>query len=78
MGMAPTSLAPCTLFCPRIGIIGAPHAPIIPHEQQIEQVVTMSVPVCMLREPHRPQRRGARALRVQLRRPANQLGAECR
>ena len=40
------SLAPCTLFWPRIGIIGAPQRPIIPQANiRLSSEVTMSVPV---------------------------------
>ncbi len=40
------SLAPCTLFCPRIGIIALPHEPIMPHDSiRFSSDVTMSVPV---------------------------------
>ena len=44
--MAPTSLAPCTLFCPRIGIICAPHLPIMPQaSSRLSRLATISVPV---------------------------------
>ena len=44
--MAPTSLAPCTLFCPRIGSIAAPQRPIIPQARsRFSRLATMSVPV---------------------------------
>jgi hypothetical protein len=44
--MEPMSLAPCTLFWPRIGIIAAPHLPIMPQQSsRLSRLATMSVPV---------------------------------
>jgi hypothetical protein len=50
-GIAPTSLAPWTLFWPRIGIIWAPHLPIIPQARsRLRRLATISVPVaCCVR-----------------------------
>ena len=45
------SLAPCTLFWPRMGIICAPQRPIIPQaSSRLSRLATMSVPVaCWVR-----------------------------
>ena len=45
-GIAPTSEAPCTLFCPRTGIIAAPQRPIMPQASiRLSSDVTRSVPL---------------------------------
>ncbi len=58
------SLAPCTLFWPRMGSIAAPHFPIIPQASiRFNRLATMSVPVlCWVRPiAQRVEVRGPRA-----------------
>ena len=51
-GIAPTSEAPCTLFCPRTGIIAAPQRPIIPQASiRFRSDVTRSVPLACCVSP---------------------------